>query len=177
MNRRFILAGAAALAVSPAALAQQPGAGGALEARTAEQWRRGIIGPAQVTLAESRIALQKATNARVKQFAGFEVEEATALTTVLEELGTKATPIDAATQATINQLNAVPQGPGFDQAYTTAMIENHRALLAFTESYLKASAASGEAPERHGRHLAMLSLVTIKEHLALAQEISDSIKG
>lgn len=174
MNRRFILAGAVALAASPAALAQQEGA---LEARTAEQWRRGVIGPAQVTLAESRIALQKATNAGVKQFAGFEAEEAAALTTVLGELGTKATSIDAATQGTIDQLNAVSQGPGFDQAYMTAMIENHRTLLAFTESYLKSSAASGEVAERHGRHLAMLSLVTIKEHLALAQQLSGSIKG
>ena len=177
MNRRLLLAGAAALAVSPAALAQQGGAGSATEARTAEQWRRGVVGPAQVTLAESRIALQKATNAGVKQFAGFEAEEATALTTVLGELGTKPMPIDAATQGTINQLNAVPQGPGFDQAYATAMIENHRTLLAFTESYLRNSAASSDAAERHGRHLAMLSLVTIKEHLVLAQQLSDGIKG
>ena len=174
MNRRFILAGAAALAVSPAALAQQQGAA---EARTAEQWRRGIAGPAQVTFAESRIALQKGTNAMVKQFAGFETEETTAILAVLKELGTAPTPIDAATQGTIDQLNAVPQGPGFDQAYTAAMIENHRTLLAFTESYLQASSASTDMAERHGRHLAMLSLATIKEHLALTQRLSDSIKG
>ena len=90
---------------------------------------------------------------------------------------TAPTPIDAATQGTIDQLNAVPQGPGFDQAYTTAMIENHRTLLAFTESYLQASSASTDMAERHGRHLAMLSLATIKEHLALTQRLSDSIKG
>ena len=177
MNRRFILAGAAALAVSPTALAQQQGLNPLAEPRNAEAWRRGIVGPAQVTLAESRIALQKATNAMVKEFAGFEAEEATAITAVLKDLGTSPTAIDAATQGTIDQLNAVPQGPGFDQAYTTAMIENHRILLAFTESYLKNSGANGDMAERHGRHLAMLSLVTIKEHLALTQRISDSIKG
>lgn len=176
MNRRLILAGAAALAVSPAALAQR-GEGPLAEPRHAEAWRRGIVGPAQVTLAESRIALQKATNEMVKQFAGFEAEEATAITAVLKELGTSPKEIDAATQGTIDQLNAVPQGPGFDQAYTTAMIENHRILLAFTENYLKNSGPSGDMAEQHGRHLAMLSLVTIKEHLALTQRISDSIKG
>lgn len=177
MNRRFILAGAAALAASPAAFAQLPAAGTALDVRTGEQWLRGIAGPGQVTLAESRIALQKATNPMVKEFAGFEAAEATAVAAVLRDLGISVPAIDAATQGTISQLNAVPTGPGFDQAYITAMVENHEALEKLTEAYLKNAPAGGDVAERHTRHLAMLSLVTIKEHLTMTRRISDTIKG
>lgn len=128
-------------------------------------------------MAESRIALEKATNPMAKEFAGFEAEEATAVMAVLKELGTPVPELGAATQGTIDQLKAVPPGPGFDQAYVTAMIENHEALQALTESYLKNAPAGGDMMERHARHLAMLSLVTIKEHLAITRRISGSIKG
>src|ERR1700753_2345510 len=57
-------------------------------AHSEKAFRMGVIGPAELSLLTSQIAAQKAGNKNAKEFAGFELTEAIAVTTVLKDLGT-----------------------------------------------------------------------------------------
>lgn len=187
--RRSILAGAAGLAAFPiaSAMAQsQPQAGRNPAAmpmpdvsgvRTAMQFAAGVIGPAELSLATSRMAVERATNAMAKEFAGFELAEAIAVTTVLRDLGTAVPPPDAKAVATLETIRAAHSGVAFDQAYITAQHENHEFLRDLATAYLRNSAAgTGDMAEKHGRHLATLALATFTEHVALTRRISGMIR-
>ena len=168
-DRRSVLAGAAVLAAVPvaAAMAQtQPPAGRNPAAmpmpdvsgvRTAMQFAAGVIGPAELSLATSQIAVERATNAMAKEFAGFELAEAI---------------------ATLEMIRAASNGTAFDHAYITAQIENHEFLRDLATAYLRNSAAgTGDMAEKHGRHLATLALATFTEHVALTRRISGEIRA
>jgi len=189
-DRRSILAGAAVLAAAPvaAAMAQtQPSAGRNPAAmpmpdvsgvRTAMQFAAGVIGPAELSLATSQIAVERATNAMAKEFAGFELAEAIAVTTVLKDLGTAVPAPDAKASATLAMIRAASNGAAFDHAYITAQIENHEFLRDLATAYLRNSAAgTGDMSEKHGRHLATLSLATFTEHVALTRRIAGMIRA
>lgn len=184
-DRRSILAGAAVLAAAPvaAAVAQtQPQASRDPAAmpmpdvsgvRTAKQFAMGVIGPAELSLATSQIAMERATNAMAKEFAGFELAEAIAVTTVLKDLGTAVPPMDAKAGATLERIKTARDGAAFDRAYITAQVENHEFLRDLATAYLQNFAeSSGDMAEKHGRHLATLALATFTEHVALTRRIS-----
>ncbi|MBC7458332.1 MAG: hypothetical protein H7235_08650 [Bdellovibrionaceae bacterium] len=52
-----------------------------------KEFRMGVIGPAELSLATSKIAATKASQKNAKEFAGFELTEAIAVTGVLKDLG------------------------------------------------------------------------------------------
>ena len=183
-DRRSILAGAAVLAAAPvaAAVAQtQPQASrdpatmpmpDVSGVRTAKQFAMDVIGPAELSLATSQIAVERATNAMAKEFAGFELAEAIAVTTVLKDLGTTVPSMDAKAGATLERIKAARDGAAFDRAYITAQVENHEFLRDLATAYLRNSAGStGDMAEKHGRHLATLALATFTEHVALTRRI------
>lgn len=189
-NRRSILAGAAALAAAPIAMAvaqtqpqtardpaamPMPDVSGV---RTAKQFAMGVIGPAELSLVTSQIAMERATNPMAKEFAGFEHTEAVAVTTVLKELGTAVPPMDAKAQATLAKIKAAPNGAAFDQAYIMAQHENHEFLRDIATAYLKNSAAGTiDMAEKQGQHLATLALATFKEHVAITKRISGELRA
>ena len=130
-DRRTILTGAAvALAAAPAlAMAQgrhrmdrdpasmpMPDVSGT---RTHQQFQMGVIGPAQLSLVTSQIAVDRARKADAREFAGFELAEAIAVTTVLKQLGTSVPPMDAKAQATLEKIRSAPAGQAFDRATST----------------------------------------------------------
>ena len=189
-SRRFILAGAAALAAAPIARAvaqAQPQASRNPAAmpvpdvsgvRTAKQFAMGVIGPAELSLVTSQIAMERATNPMAKEFAGFEHTEAVAVTTVLKKLGTPVPPMDAKAQATLDKIKAAPNGAAFDQAYIMAQHENHEFLRDIATAYLKNSpAGTAEIAEKQGQHLATLALATFKEHVAITKRISGELQA
>lgn len=189
-NRRSILAGAAALAAVPIARAvaqAQPQASRDPAAmpmpdvsgvRTAKQFAMGVIGPAELSLVTSQIAMERATNPMAKEFAGFEYTEAVAVTTVLKELGTPVPPMDAKAQATLDKIKAAPNGAAFDRAYIMAQHENHEFLRDIATAYLKNSpAGTTEVAEMQGQHLATLALATFKEHVAITKRISGELQA
>lgn len=139
-----------------------------------ELFRLGVIGPAELSRVTSEIAAEKATNANAKEFAGFELTEAIAVTTVLKELGTPVPPMDAKAQATLEKIKSAAQGAAFDQAYITAQLENHEFLRDHAADYLKRSSGSS-AEEKQGKHLATLALATFKEHVAITKRISGEL--
>lgn len=187
-DRRSVLAGAAVLAAVPvaAAMAQAPNARNPATmpmpdvsgVRTAMQFAAGVIGPAELSLATSQIAVERATNAMAKEFAGFELAEAIAVTTVLKDLGTAVPAPDAKASATLERIRAAANGAAFDRAYITAQHENHEFLRDLATAYLRNSpAGTGDMAEKHGRHLATLALATFTEHVALTRRIAGEIRA
>lgn len=142
------------------------------------QFRMGVIGPAQLSLVTSQIAVDKARQANAKEFAGFELTEAISVTTVLKMLRTPMPAMDAKAQATLEKIRTAPQGAAFDRAYITAQHENHVFLRDLAESYLKNSSPNTTDPaEMHGQHLATLALATFKEHVAITARIMRELRA
>lgn len=135
-----------------------------------KEFRMGVIGPAELSLATSQIAIGKATNKNAKEFAGFELGEAIAVTGVLKDLGTPVPPMDAKAKATLEKIKSTPAGPEFDKAYIKAQLENHEFLRDLAQNYISKGKMAGAA-ENQGRHLATLSLAVFKEHVAITSRI------
>lgn len=135
-----------------------------------KEFRMGVIGPAELSLATSKIATEKASQKNAKEFAGFELTEAIAVTTVLKDLGTPIPAMDAKAKATLEKIKSMSPGNEFDKTYIKAQLENHEFLRDLAQEYLKNSKAKTTA-ESHGRHLATLALAVFKEHVAITQRI------
>ena len=167
MDRRHLLAGLAGLPFATAAFAQmaQPqspaaqtggaaggvyGTAGVTNANTGapglgqaeQQWLQQTMMVGSVALQTSEIALQKAQDEDVKQFAKFEADEqkglAEVLRSMLEPAGT-ASPQGAAGAAPqpdqkhaamIQKLQQEKAGDAFDKDYVKGQLEGHRELLA-----------------------------------------------
>ena len=146
--------------------------------RTHQQFEMGVFGPAQLSLVTSQIAVDRARKADAREFAGFELTEAIAVTTVLKQLGNAPPPMDAKAQATLEKIRSAPAGQAFDQAYIDAQYENHVFLRDLATAYLANSPADGsDMGEMHGRHLATLALATFKEHTMITQRIAGELRA
>ncbi len=151
--------------------------GDAPMASNEKEFRMGVIGPAELSLATSQIAVGKATNKDAKEFAGFELTEAIAVTSVLKDLGTPVPPMDAKAKATLNKIKTAKPGMDFDKAYIQAQLENHEFLRDLAQNYLKNAAGKTGAAENQTRHLATLALAVFKEHVAITSRILGELKG
>ena len=188
-DRRTILTGAAAtlVAVPAMAMAQRQRRMGMDPAampmpdvsgtRTHAQFEMGVFGPAMLSLATSQIAVDRARKADAREFAGFELTEAVAVTTVLKQLGNSPPPMDAKAQATLDKIRSAAPGAAFDRAYIDAQYENHVFLRDLATAYLANSANTSDMMEMHGRHLATLSLATFKEHTMITQRIARELRA
>ena len=143
-----------------------------------ELLRLAIIGPAELSLVTSQLAVEKATNKNTKEFAGFELTEAIAVTTVLKELGTPVPTPDGKAKATLEKLKSAEKGAAFDEEYITAQLENHEFLRDTAADYLERTQGSKEnKAEQQTQHLATLALATFKEHVAITKRISGELKA
>lgn len=147
-------------------------------ATTEEEFRLGVIPRAEISLATSRIAKEKATQANTKEFAGFEFEEAVAVLTVLKNLETPTPEIEPEQQTTLNQIETAQPGAEFDRAYIAAQLKNHEELYELADNYLNNSdAATSDPAEQQGRNLATLSRAVFKEHVLICKRISGELQG
>ncbi|TSJ41082.1 DUF4142 domain-containing protein [Mucilaginibacter corticis] len=140
-----------------------------------KEFRMGVIGPAELSLATSQIAVNKATDKFVKQFANFELTEAIAVTGVLKDLNTPVPAMTAKAKATLATIKNTPAGPEFDKAFIKAQLENHEFLRDLAQNYISKGKLPGAA-ENQGRHLATLSLAVFKEHVAITSGILTELK-
>jgi len=146
-------------------------------AASEKEFRQKVLGPAELSLATSQIAVNKAANKYAKEFAGFELEEAKAVTSVLKDLGTPVPAMNAKAQATLTKIKTAT-GAAFDKAYIQAQLENHEFLRDLAQNYLKNSMGKTSSAESQTRHLATLALAVFKEHVALTKQILDQqLKG
>ncbi|HEX8168764.1 MAG TPA: DUF4142 domain-containing protein [Beijerinckiaceae bacterium] len=204
MDRRHVLAGLAGLPFAGAAFAQtaqpqspaaqtggaaggvygtagvtnaSPGGGQAL-GQAEQQWIRDTMMIGAVALQTSEIALQKAQDEDVKQFAQFEADEqrtiAEVLRSMLEPAGTAsaANPPQPDQQhaAMIQKLQQAKAGDAFDKEYIQGQLQGHQELLQIQERFLQ------ERPQnREAMNAAKLARGHIKEHLALLKDIQEGL--
>ena len=144
----------------------------------AKEFSMAVISRAELSLVTSKIAVDRATKADAKEFAGFELTEAIAVTTVLKELGTPVPTMTAKAKATLDMITNAPTGPEFDKAYISAQLDNHKELRDLTQAYLGHPAPpKSNMAESQGRHLGTLALATFKEHVAITQRILGELQA
>ncbi|MGX7705920.1 DUF4142 domain-containing protein [Methylobacterium sp. Gmos1] len=198
MNRRLALTAIASAVAIPSfasmALAQLQGgptaaASGNSGARIGEAEARYIadtLAAGSASLAASRVALTKASDDDVKQFARFEVAEQETIADVLKamrdpsqavsgQVKPPAEPevtgqLDPKGKAMLDKLDQAKSGKAFDGEYVRGQIEGHQALLKIQEAYL------GSGKDREALSVAKLARGQIREHLALLADIEKDLK-
>jgi putative membrane protein len=208
MDRRLVLMGLAGIGAAPAAFAQNtvqpqspaaqtggaaggvhgtagvtnasPGAQGQM-GQAEQQWMQQTMMVGSVALQTSEIALQKAQDKHVKQFAQFERDEQTTIAEVLrsmmEPAGT-ASPQGAAAQPQLDQKHAemvqklqqAKAGEAFDKEYVKGQIDGHQELLQIQERFLQ-----GRPQNREAMNAAKLARGHIKEHIAMLKDIQEGL--
>ena len=138
-----------------------------------------------MSLETSRIALKKAQNPKVKEFAQFEVAEQETIADVLTSMRDQSTPasgqvkapsqeitqtnLDAKGKQMVEKLQKAEAGAGFDREYVQGQIQGHQQLLQIQEAYLKGG------KDRESLNVTKLMRGQIKEHLALLQDIEKQL--
>jgi putative membrane protein len=176
------LGGAAVLAAASPALAQSrgPNPGAADQpGQTEMQHMEDTMRVGSLSLAASRLAVEKASDAAVKQFAKFEVAEQETIAAVLKSMqsanittgqgaatNTEAKDqIDDAGRQTLEKLKSAKAGAYFDSNYLAAQKDGHQKLLKIQETYI------GSGRQREAVNVAKLARGMIKEHLTLLGDI------
>lgn len=175
MNRRKMLTAVAATAALPvlfsstAGFAQAEKTTGDAEKKHADETKK--VG--SLSLVTSRIAVQKASDPLVKEFAKWEVAEQETIADILKSMemdgraeGALKPPsdseveamLDAEGKSSLEKLKAT-NGAAFDKAYISAQLDGHKKLLAIQEDYLKVG--------QNREHLSVTKLARgqIKEHI------------
>ena len=182
-NRRSIMAGLALVAAAPMAMAQTKRPAPELSrtpmnfagVKTASQFYMGVLGPAELSLSTSNLAVEKATQKNTHEFAGFEGEAIT-VNMVLKDIGAAAPAMTSNDTATIQTMKT-SSGAAFDRAYIGFQLQNHEFLRDLADAFLHNSAGSTDPMEKQGRHLAMLMLAVFKEHVAICKRINGELKA
>ena len=184
MQRRNVVAGLGFALLYPTLASAQSGPASDKtmgDAETQHMKRTMTVG--SLSLATSRIALKKATDADVKEFAQFEVAEQETIADILKSMkdgsvsGTVKAPseseveanLDADGKAMLQKLEAVKAGATFDKDYVKGQIDGHDMLLKIQEDYL----ASGKNPQAIA--VAKLARGMIKEHLTLLKDLQENL--
>ena len=187
LTRRSVLTGAVALGLGAALVAmpataapkpEQPEADSGHDydmpkpnPKTEREFRMGGIGFMVLNLKTSEIAVDRAANPGVREFAHFELREQLGATMVLKEMKTPIPQLDPASKANLVKLQAMGAGPEFDKAYLQQQLATHEFLRDAATAYIKNSAGKMSGPEMHGRHLATLMLGQIKDHVVLIKNM------
>lgn len=163
----------AALALAPAAVAQNNNANRLTPGDTAFAEKAAQGGMAEVRLGQ--LAQQKAENADVKAFGKRMVEDHTRLNHDLQAVAgpsglTLPTTPGAKDQEQYNRLSQL-SGAAFDHAYMRDMVADHRADI----SEFRREADNGTNPDM--KAFAAKSLPILEEHLKLAENASRGVKG
>jgi len=185
MLRRNLIAAAAAMPVAvlvTRAFAQDAAAPKMGEAEMTHAEQTGMVG--SLSLLQSRLAVTKATDAKVKEFASFEVAEQETIGDILKSLkmpadeaqGALMPPtdeeavamVDEAGKAKLTELEGLA-GADFDKAYVAANLEGHQKLLGIQEAYLTAGT------NREHLSVAKLARGQVTEHIAHLEELNSML--
>ena len=177
-------------APAPAMKIAPPSGGGVSEAaaensKAATEHMKRTLAAGSLSLATSRLALTKAKNPMVKQFAEFETAEQDTIADILKgkmmpdarPTGEVKAPTDAEVAGNLDQkgkdllekMRAMKAGPEFDRDYVKAQVQGHRELLDIQDTYLKV------ADERDETNVAKLAKGMIKEHLTLLTDLQKKV--
>lgn len=152
------------------------------EAETTHAEQTGMIG--SLSLLQSRLAVSKASDAKVKQFAEWEVAEQETIGDILKSMkmgmdeaqGALQPPTDEEAQAMAGsdaeaKLAEMEElsGADFDKAYVAANLEGHQKLLTIQEDYLTVGT------NREHLSVAKLARGQITEHIAHLEELQSTL--
>ncbi len=140
------------------------------------EFRNGVFPRAQLSLLACQLAVAKATNKNVKEFAGFELMEATAVIDVLKEVGTVVPAVNAASQAFLSELESL-EGIAFDRTFMKAEQENHEWLRDLAHDFLNSQPDSGSAADAEVRRLAKVAHYAFTEHVAMSKNINAELNA
>lgn len=145
------------------------------DVKKAAQFYAGVLPRAEVSLATSQVAVEKAKQKNAHEFAGFELGEAITVNMVLKDIGATAPKMDDASMGMVEKIKSAAEGSAFDQAYIALQLENHEALRDLADAYLHNSAGATDPDEMQARHLGSLMLAVFKEHVAICKRISGEL--
>ena len=144
---------------------------------TEKEFNSSLLTAMELSMAISNIAVSKASNNHVKEFASFEVDEARALMTVVKGQGMATPELDDQDKAIIANLT-LSKGLDFDKSYINMQLENHQFLRDLAEDYLNQSSA--DEPGSAGiqcKYTATLALAAFKEHLMTAKKLYSELRN
>ncbi len=186
MNRRHVFAGLSGAVILPWAIRLGPGAALAQPASPrapttpigADDYRRMTLMAGALAKQSSELAAQKAGNPKVKQFAGFEVAEQTAIAQALTSQQKPAAPaLDDKGTAALKSLQGA-SGADFDKAYIAAQIDGHSELLGIQDAFLQGKGQdSASLLGSDTAHVATLAKAVIEMHLAMLKDLNDMLRA
>ncbi len=144
-------------------------------AQNEKVFRQTVLPRAALSLAACQLAVDKCTNVKAKEFAGFELTEATAVVKVLKELGTPNPAMDANAKATLQKFKSASTGAEFDKLFMQAEYDNHVFLQELAKNYLQNAAGKTSAAESQTQHLATVALALFQEHVLMTRRILTEI--
>ncbi len=186
MNRRHLFAGLSGAVMLPLviqisshrALAQPASPRAPTTPIGSEVYKRYTLAAGSLSKQSSQLAMQKSENAKVKQFAGFEVAEQTAIAQVLtNQLKPGDAAFDDRQAEALKELQGAP-GAGFDKAYIKAQIDGHSELLGIQQSFLDGKGQdTASMLSSDTAHIATLAKAVIEMHLAMLKDLNNTIRG
>lgn len=183
MNRRDLLAGLSGAAFLPLAVgearAQPPTPKAPLTAIGADEYKNRTLMAGTLAKQTSELALQKASNPKVKQFANLEIMEQTAMAQVLTmQASPPPAQLDEKHAAALKDLQGV-SGAEFDKAYLKSQVEGHAELLTIQDAYTLGRGQGGTAAmfSDDTARIATLAKAAIQTHLTMLKELNDVLRG
>jgi putative membrane protein len=162
MDRRLFIVALAGLSASSGLVFAQSSKMGTM----GDEEKKHILETLQVgtmSLEASRLAVERAKEPMVKQFANFEVSEQETIGEILKPLAAGDPPLDPRQPVLMKKLES--SGGNFEHDYVEAEIEGHNRLLQIQEAYLSVGRDQAQL------NVAKLARGMIKEHLTLLAAI------
>ena len=143
----------------------------------ADDYKRMTLMVGTLAKQSSELAMQKAGNAKVKQFAGFEVAEQTAIAQALTSQQTPAAlALDEKRAAALKALQGA-SGADFDKAYVAAQIDGHSELLGIQDAFLQGKGQdTASLLASDTAHIATLARAVIQMHLAMLKDLNGMVR-
>lgn len=147
----------------------------AVSAVSEQEFRNGVMPRAQLSKLACDIALNKTTQKNVREFAGWELMEATTVINVLKDLKTSAPAMGKDAEEFIEKLKGL-NGKEFDRQFMSAELSNHEFLRDLAQQYI--DGADGSSPaEQDIWHVANLALFAFTEHIGLCKRIYGEVSA
>lgn len=141
-----------------------------------KEFRDGVMPRAQLSKAACELAIEKTTEKDVKQFAEWELMEATTVINVLKDLGTDFSPLSKEAQDFLSGLKALSEKE-FNQQYMGAELSNHEFLRDLAQNYIDGVDEKLASQEGEIWHVANLALFAFTEHVGLCKKIAAEINS
>lgn len=182
MSRRSLLAGLSGAALLPLAVggarAQPPTPNAPLTAIGADEYKSRTLMAGTLAKQTSELAIQKAANPRVKQFANLEVMEQTAMAQALtSQVAPPPARLDERHAAALKELQGA-SGAEFDKAYVNAQIAGHSELLTIQDAHtIGRGQDTAAALASDTARIATVAKAAIQTHLTMLKELNEALRG